>query len=158
VASQEPADCLNSPHGLAIVHNSSTHVLLAMDKGALRVASAAFELTPNEVALLERAVPGEALVLCAGERVFLDVVASPAEQQLFDTRPAEQAERNRERRRELLEQPRVELAHELDHPAAEPPAVSTSNSASPDRSWHLFDDLEPDPGAPIPLPTWRRHL
>jgi hypothetical protein len=52
----------------------------------------------------------------------------------------------------------VELAHELDHPAAEPPAVSPSNSASADRSWHLFDDLEPDPRAPIPLPTWRRHL
>src|SRR5207244_8490817 len=94
VASQEPADCLNSPHGLAIVHNSSTHVLLAMDKGAVRPATEAFELTPTEVALLERAVPGEALVMCAGERVFLDIVASPAEKQLFDTRPAEQAERN----------------------------------------------------------------
>jgi hypothetical protein len=98
VASQEAADCLDSPHGLAIVHNSSTHVLLAMDRGALRVATGAFELTPVEVALLERAVPGEALVLCAGERIFLDVEASQAEKELFDTRPAEQAERNRQRR------------------------------------------------------------
>ncbi|MBV9324739.1 MAG: hypothetical protein JO352_13230, partial [Chloroflexi bacterium] len=99
VASQEPADCLNSPHGLAIVHNSSTHVLLALDKGAVRPATEAFDLTPTEVALLERAVPGEALVICAGERVFLDIVASPAEKQLFDTRPAEQAAENRRRRR-----------------------------------------------------------
>jgi hypothetical protein len=89
VASQEPADCLNSPHGLAIVHNSSTHVLLAMDIGALRVASEAFDLTPIEVASLERSVPGQALVLCAGERVFLDVEASPDEKELFDTRPSE---------------------------------------------------------------------
>ena len=65
----------------------------------MRPATEAFDLTPTEVALLERAVPGEALVICAGERVFLDIVASPAEKQLFDTRPAEQAERNRKRRR-----------------------------------------------------------
>ena len=74
-----------------------------MDRGALRVATGAFELTLTEIALLERAVPGEALVLCAGERVFLDVLASPAEQELFDTRPAEQAERNRQRRRSLFQ-------------------------------------------------------
>jgi len=48
VASQEPADCLNSPHGLAIVHNSSTHVLLAMDKGALRVATEALSSPPTK--------------------------------------------------------------------------------------------------------------
>ena len=33
VASREPADCLNSPHGLAIVHNSSTHVLAGAGQG-----------------------------------------------------------------------------------------------------------------------------
>ena len=153
VASQEPADCLSSPHGLAIVHNSSTHVLLAMDRGALRVATGAFELTPTEIALLERAVPGEALVLCAGERVFLDVLASPAEQELFDTRPAEQAERNRQRRSGLVEaRPRAEpgAAMQQARAASQPPAPS---SAPSERSWHLFDDLEPDAHAPILLST-----
>jgi len=156
VASQEPADCLNSPHGLAIVHNSSTHVLLAMDKGALRVATSAFELTPNEVALLEGAVPGQALVLCAGERMFLDVVASSAERELFDTRPAEQAERNRQRRRGLLKPAPEPVTAAVETPVAShaPPSPS---SMSPERSWHLFDDLEPDDNSPIPLPTWRRR-
>ena len=158
VASQEPADCLNSPHGLAIVHNSSTHVLLAMDRGALRVATGAFELTPTEVALLERAVPGEALVLCAGERVFLDVLASPAEQKLFDTRPAEQAERNRQGRGSLLLQPTTSPIAVPDQPAATVAPTPRVDSSTPaDRWWHLFDDLEPD-DAPILLPTWRRHL
>jgi len=158
VASQEPADCLNSPHGLAIVHNSSTRVLLAMDKGALRVATEAFELTPNEVALLEGAVPGQALVLCAGERLFLDVVASSAERELFDTRPAEQAERNRQRRRGLQRQPVVDPPLAMEQPAASAPAVLTRSTEATRRSWHLFDDLEPDDNSPIPLPTWRRHL
>jgi hypothetical protein len=158
VASQEPANCLNSPHGLAIVHNSSTHVLLAMDKGALRVATQAFDLTPREVASLESAVPGQALVLCAGARVFLDVEASPDEKELFDTRPPEQAERNRERR-----QLRPEASLSIPPPApTAPPAPfqaappSAADSGPTDTSWHLFDDLEPDDGAPIPLPTWRR--
>ena len=61
--------------------------LLALDRGAVRPATEAFDLTLTEVALLERAVPGEALIISAGERVFLDIVASPAEKQLFDTRP-----------------------------------------------------------------------
>jgi len=153
VASQEPADCLNSPHGLAIVHNSSTHVLLATDRGALRVATTAFDLAPTEVQLLESAVPGQALVLCAGERLFLDIVASPAEQELFDTRPSEQAQRNRERRRDPAHQALVVPAA-----AAVLPAAAPSRPSLTERSWHLFDDLEPDDDAPIPLPTWRgRH-
>jgi hypothetical protein len=146
VASQEPADCLNSPHGLAIVHNSSTHVLLAMDKGALRVATSAFDLTANEVALLERAVPGEALVMCAGERVFVDVVASPAEQALFDTRPAEQAALNRQRR------------HEQGALSARMRSVPTEPERSP-RPMHqrrdLFAELEVDGQSPIQL--WARR-
>ena len=127
-----------------------------MDRGALRVATGAFELTLTEVALLERAVPGEALVLCAGERVFLDVLASPAEQELFDTRPAEQAERNRQRRRSLF-QPTTDPVAVADQPTATAPRPSADISTSADRSWHLFDDLEPDDHAPIPLPTWRQR-
>ena len=126
-----------------------------MDRGALRVATVAFDLTPNEVTLLEGGVPGQALVLCAGERLFLDIVASPAEQELFDTRPAEQAERNRARRRDLSQPvlrptapPRAESA---------PSETCRAESGDPDTSWHLFDDLEPDDGAPIPLAKRRRR-
>jgi hypothetical protein len=53
------------PHGLAIVHNSSIHVLLQWPEAAARAATGAFDLTPNEVELLEGAIPGQALVLCA---------------------------------------------------------------------------------------------
>src|ERR687886_893085 len=112
-----------------------------MDRGTRRVATGAFELTPTEIALLERAVPGEALVLCAGERVFLDVLASPAEQELFDTRPAEQAERNRQRRRSLS-QPTIDPVAVADQTAAvAAPRPSAGPRSSAERSWHLFDDL-----------------
>jgi hypothetical protein len=91
-------------------------------------------------------------VLCASERLFLDIVASPAEQELFDTRPSEQAQRNRERRRDPAQQAVVIPA------AAVQPVAVPSRPSSPERSWHLFDDLEPDDDAPIPLPIWRgRH-
>jgi hypothetical protein len=115
------------------------------------------------VASLERSVPGQALVLCAGERVFLDVEASPDEKELFDTRPSEQAERNRERR-QLAVQLEVEASLSTGKPAhAAPPApFETAPPAGPessltDTSWRLFDDLEPDEGASFPLPTWRRR-
>jgi hypothetical protein len=111
------------------------------------------------VALLESAVPGQALVLCAGERLFLDISASPAEQELFDTRPSEQAERNRERRRRSLQLQLQTVPAEPQHvesaPVPSPP--SRADSSPRDTSWHLFGDLEPDDGAPIPLPTWRRR-
>jgi hypothetical protein len=140
LASQEPADCLNSAHGLAIVHNSSTHVLLAMDRGALRVATDAFHLSPNEVALLEGAVPGEALVLCAGERLFLDVIASPAEQELFDTRPSEQADHNRERRRQSLhfQPPPIVLEQTRAEHSAVQLEPARPDSSSSDMSWHVL--------------------
>ena len=121
-----------------------------------RVATSAFELTPNEVTLLDGAVPGQALVLCAGERMFLDVVASSAERELFDTRPAEQAERNRQRRRGLLKSDPKPVPAAEQTPVASHASPSSSSTSS-ERSWHLFDDLEPDDDSPIPLPTWRRR-
>jgi hypothetical protein len=104
-ASQEPADCLKSPQGQAIVDNSSTRVLLAMDSVALETASEAFALTPRERACLQTAAPGEALILCAGARQFVHVVASDHERQLYSTTPAELAERNRRRRQPPTQQP-----------------------------------------------------
>ena len=91
----------------------------------------AFDRTPTEVALLERAVPGEALVICAGEGVFLDVVARPAEQQLFDTRPPN-------RRSAIGSGDRHRFSQGM------PPTV-------------LAGGIEPDPNGPIPLRTRRRR-
>jgi len=101
-ASQEPADRLTSPYGQAIVDNSSTRVLLALDSGVLETAAAGFGLTPHEVGLVQGAAPGEALLLCAGERVFMEIVATEHERLLASTTPAELAERNRQRRRQTL--------------------------------------------------------
>src|SRR5919202_909808 len=97
-ASQEPADCLKSLHGQAIVNNSSTRVLLALDGAALQVATDGFGLTPREAGLLQMAAPGEALILSAGQRAFVEIVATAQERQLASTTPAELAARNRRRR------------------------------------------------------------
>jgi hypothetical protein len=104
-ASQEPADCLKSPQGQALVDNSSTRILLAMDTVALETAAEAFALTPRERACLQTATPGLALILCAGTRQFVHVVASNYERQLYSTTPAELAERNRRRRQAPGQQP-----------------------------------------------------
>lgn len=115
------------------------------------MATGAFELTPTEIALLERAVLCEALVLCAGDRVLLDVLASPAEQELFDTPPAEQ--------RSAIAS--AGAAWSSQRPTRSPPrrpGPGAQASTSADRPSHLFDDLDPDPDCPIPCPVRRRHL
>jgi len=164
VASQEPADCLASPAGQAIVDNSSTCVLLGMDAGALRTATDTFSLTPPETVALETASAGDALVLCGDERRLVQLEASEQERLLFSTTPAELATRNRDRR-QVLRQAGERGPAAPPAPAAEPsvPTPIVAGSALGD-SWHLFDDLEPDDddldrhdGVPIPLVT-RRSL
>jgi hypothetical protein len=98
VASQQPDDCLASPSGRAIVDNNATRLLVHLDAGAVRTAAEAFALTQPEQAALGTAGPGEALLLCAGQRQLITLVASTKERELFSTTPAELAARNRRRR------------------------------------------------------------
>ena len=151
VASQEPADCLASPSGQAIVDNSSTCVLLGMDAGALRTAVDTFSLTPPETVALEMASAGDALVLCGDARRLVQLEASEQERLLFSTTPAELAARNRQHR--LSVTPAV---------AAATPAPVAMVAPVPDRSpaasgrARLFDDQERTPGTLIALDAPRR--
>jgi hypothetical protein len=148
VASQQPEDCLGSPFGQAIVDNSSTRLLLHMDAGALRTAAQAFALTQPEIAALEVAGAGEALLLAAGRRHLISLVASRTERELFSTTPAELAVRNRQRRHAATD--------------ARPPAPLPERAAAPadQRSAlfaDLFDDLEPGDRTPVPLALFHRR-
>jgi type IV secretory pathway VirB4 component len=141
VASQQPEDCLASPFGQAIVDNASTRVLLHMDAGALRTAAEAFSLTRPEIAALESAGAGEALLLCAGERQLISLLASDKEKELFSTTPAELATRNRRRR-----------------PPSDPPTgpvVERPAAPAAARLADLFDDVHA--ASPIPLQAFRRR-
>jgi type IV secretory pathway VirB4 component len=142
VASQQPEDCLASPFGQAIVDNASTRVLLHMDAGALRTAAEAFTLTRPEIAALETAGAGEALLLTAGHRELISLLASDKERELFSTTPAELATRNRHRRAPS------------DPPAG--PVVERPATPAAARLADLFDDA--DATSPVPLQAFRRRV
>jgi type IV secretory pathway VirB4 component len=148
VASQQPEDCLASPFGQAIVDNASTCVLLHMDAGALRTAAEAFALTRPEIAALETGSAGEALLLCAGERQLINLLASDKEQKLFSTPPAELAARNRQQR---------SVPQQAGTQAPEPAAVPATPARRPALFADLFDDLEPDAATPVPLSLFQRR-
>jgi type IV secretory pathway VirB4 component len=154
VASQQPEDCLASSFGQAIVDNASTRVLLHMDAGALRTAAEAFSLTRPEIAALESAGAGEALLLCAGERQLISLLASDKEKDLFSTTPAELAARNRQQRQAapLARAGTWTRTSVSDDVAAKvPPGRRSALFAD------LFDDLDPDPDTPVPLSLFQRR-
>jgi type IV secretory pathway VirB4 component len=149
VASQQPEDCLASPFGQALVDNASTRVLLHMDAGGLRTAAEAFVLTQPEVSALEVASAGEALLLTAGRRQLISLLASRYEQELFSTTPAELAARNRRQRHVTA-----------DDTNARPPAPVPERVVAPaHRRAALFadlvDDLERGGDTPVPLALFR---
>jgi hypothetical protein len=150
VASQQPEDCLASPFGQAIVDNASTRVLLHMDAGALRTAAEAFSLTQPEIAALESAGAGEALLLCAGERQLISLLASDKEKELFSTTPAELAARNRRQRGACTQQ-------STPSPPAGPAPVTAASGPRAALVGDLFDDADWDELAPIPLSLFQRR-
>jgi hypothetical protein len=112
-----------------------------MDAGALRTAAQAFALTRPEIAALESAGAGEALLLCAGQRQLISLLASDKERELFSTTPAELATRNRQRRAPS------------DPPTR--PVVERPATPAPARLADLFDDA--DATSPVPLQAFRRR-
>jgi hypothetical protein len=149
VASQQPEDCLASAFGQAIVDNSSTRLLLHMDAGALRTAAEAFALTQPEIAALETAGAGEALLLTAGRRHLISLLASKTEQELFSTTPAELAARNRRQRHAATDDPNARPLAPVPEPVAVPANRRSALFAD------LFDDLERGDDPPVPLAPFR---
>jgi hypothetical protein len=125
-----------------------------MDAGALRTAAEAFSLTRPEIAALESAGAGEALLLCAGERQLISLLASEKEKELFSTTPAELAARNRQQRQAA---PLARGGAWTRTTLSEDVAVSVTPGRRSALFSDLFDDLDPDPDTPVPLSLFQRR-
>jgi hypothetical protein len=120
-----------------------------MGAGALRTATDTFALTRTEIAALESAGAGEALLLCAAERQLISLLTSDKEKELFTTTPAELATRNRHRRASSDPPAR---------PVMERPATQAAANQRSGQLADLFDDVDDvDATSPVPLQAFRRR-
>ncbi|MFI7640573.1 VirB4 family type IV secretion system protein [Nonomuraea sp. NPDC049400] len=96
VVTQDAADLLGSELGQAIVANAASQILLRQAPQAIGAVGDAFDLTDGERQFLLTADRGEALLIAGpANRAALSIVASPAENDLITTDPAELAEIDR---------------------------------------------------------------
>jgi hypothetical protein len=78
IATQDAADVLASELGRAVIHNSSTQVLLRQSTQVIDDIVRTFDLSPHgERDFLLRAGQGQGLVITAGRRMAVQTVASP---------------------------------------------------------------------------------
>lgn len=92
VVTQDAADLLGSDLGQAVVANAATQVLMRQAPQAIDALAAAFKLSDGERQFLLAADRGEGILVGAAERVAFRAVASPAEDRLCTSDPAELAE------------------------------------------------------------------
>ena len=92
VVTQDAADLLSSPLGMAVVANAATQILLRQAPQAIDVLAEAFGLSDGERAWLLGAAKGDGLLASGAERVAFHVLASPAEHRLVTSDPAELAD------------------------------------------------------------------
>ncbi|KAB8192560.1 conjugal transfer protein TraC [Nonomuraea phyllanthi] len=93
VVTQDAADLLGSELGQAIVANAASQILLRQAPQAIGAVGDAFDLTDGERQFLLTADRGEALLIAGpANRAALSIVASPAENDLITTDPAELAQ------------------------------------------------------------------
>ena len=92
VVTQDAADLLSSPLGMAVVANAATQILLRQAPQAIDVLAEAYGLSDGERAWLLGAAQGDGLLASGADRVAFHVIASPAEHRLVTSDPAELAE------------------------------------------------------------------
>jgi type IV secretory pathway VirB4 component len=92
VVTQDAADLLGSPLGMAVVTNAATQILLRQAPQAIDAPAEAFGLSEGERAWLLRAAKGDGLLASGPDRVAFHVLASPAEHRLVTTDPTELAD------------------------------------------------------------------
>jgi type IV secretory pathway VirB4 component len=92
VVSQDAADLLGSPLGMAVVANAATQILLRQAPQAIDALAEAFGLSEGERAWLLGAAKGDGLLASGPDRVAFHVLASPAEHRLVTTDPTELAD------------------------------------------------------------------
>jgi type IV secretory pathway VirB4 component len=85
VVTQDAADLLSSPLGLAVVANAATQILLRQAPQGIDALAEAFALSAGERAYLLGASRGQGLLAAGQDRVAFSVLASPAEDALART-------------------------------------------------------------------------
>ncbi|MDT8916061.1 helicase HerA domain-containing protein [Amycolatopsis sp. PS_44_ISF1] len=91
VATQDAADVLGSEIGKAIISNAATQVLLRQASQVIDEICEAFTLSAGERHFLLSAEQGQGLLSAGTQRVAFQALASPAENYLITTDPAELA-------------------------------------------------------------------
>lgn len=86
---QDVEDFLGSDYGKAIVTNSSIQILMKQSTAAIDKIGEVFYLSEGEKKLLQTAEVGEGLFFAGQNHVAIRVQASPEENQLITTNPAE---------------------------------------------------------------------
>ncbi|WP_143467078.1 VirB4 family type IV secretion system protein [Lentzea kentuckyensis] len=92
IATQDTADVLGSDLGRTIVANAATQILLRQAPQAIEDIVREFGISAGERQFLLSAEPGQALLSVGPQRVAFHAVASPAEDFLATSSPAELAE------------------------------------------------------------------
>lgn len=90
--SQDAPDLLSDSLGQAVVSNAATHVLLRQAPQAIDQVGEAFRLSAGERRHLLTCPTGHGMLVSGDQRIPLRVVASPAEQALVTSDPAELAQ------------------------------------------------------------------
>lgn len=90
-ASQDPPDVLGTELGKAIVANSATQILMRQAPQAIDEVADAFDLSAGERQFLLSADRGQGLLVAGAHRVAFQSLASPTENFLITTDPAELA-------------------------------------------------------------------
>ena len=89
--SQSVSEFLRSPHGQTILSNSAVRLLLRQGPGGDRGRGAHLRPDRSGPGHAARAGKGEGLLFIRGQRVYVQVEASPAEYPLITTAPREVA-------------------------------------------------------------------
>lgn len=87
--SQDVEDFMSSKMGRAIVANSSMQLLLKQSTSAVDVLAEVFKLTEEEKKRLANFPVGQGLFFAGQNHVHIQVIASPTEQSLITTNPAQ---------------------------------------------------------------------
>lgn len=86
---QDVEDFMGSRMGRAIVNNASMQILLKQSTAAVDVLSETFKLTSEEKKRLSQFPVGQGLFFAGQNHVHIQIAASPTEQSLITTNPAE---------------------------------------------------------------------
>jgi type IV secretory pathway VirB4 component len=84
---QDVEDFMGSDMGRAIVANASMQILLKQSPSAVDVLGQVFKLTEEELKRLSNFPIGQGLFFAGQNHVHIQIIASPTEQDLIDTRP-----------------------------------------------------------------------